>query len=165
MNKANNISNQGIILVETMIAISVLVTGLLGIFTLMSRSLSLNRVITDQEIAVNLAAEGVELVKNKLDANILQNRSWNDGINLSQIEYEIDFDREELIDSQDRKIGYDASTGQYAYGVGAQTKFTRIIKIEMAGDDEIKVNSVVSWITRGSGDFSINLEDRFFNWR
>ncbi len=165
MNNKRNISNQGIILVETMIAISVLVTGLLGIFTLMSRSLSLNRVITDQEIAVNLATEGIELVKNKLDANILQNRSWNDGINLSQIEYEIDFDREELTPSENRKISYDASTGQYAYGAGVTTKFTRIIKIEMAGDDEIKVNSVVSWVTRGSGDFSINLEDRFFNWR
>jgi len=165
MNKELRINNQnqGIILVEAMIAISVLITGILGIFTLMSRSLSLNRVIMDQETAVNLAAEGIELVKNKLDGNILQKLPWNSGINNG--DYEIDFDKEELMPYDNRKFSYDASNGQYAYGAGVPTKFARIIKIEMLGTDEMKVNSLVTWITRGSGNFSINLEDRFFNWR
>ena len=164
MNGKKKNFNQGIILVEAMIAISVLITGILGIFTLMSRSLSLNRVILDQETAVNLAAEGIELVKNKLDANILRGGlAWNSEI--SPGDWEIDFDKEELLPYEGRKFGYDASTGQYAYGVGVPTKFARIIKIEMLGTDEMKVNSLVTWITRGSGNFSINLEDRFFNWR
>lgn len=163
MDIGKNTSNRGMILVETMIAISVLVTGLLGIFSLMSRSLSLNRVIMDQEIAVNLAAEGIELVKNKLDGNILQRLPWNDGINPG--EYEIDFDKEMLLPNENRKIRYDSSLSEYVYDRGETTKFIRIIKIEMAGNDEIEVNSVVSWVTRGSGSFSINLEDRFFNWR
>src|SRR3989344_6064232 len=71
---------QGQILVELMVAISVMVIGLLGIFTLLSESLGLNRVAADQYIAANLAAEGVEGAKNILEHNVIERNPWNEGL-------------------------------------------------------------------------------------
>ena len=72
--------SDGQVLVELMVAISVMVIGLLGIFTLLSQSLGLNRVAADQYIAANLAAEGVEVAKNILDHNVIERNPWNEGL-------------------------------------------------------------------------------------
>jgi len=67
--------------VEAMIAISVMVIGLLGIFSLTSQSLGLYRVAYEQYVAVNLAAEGIEVVKNMIDTNVIAGSvQWNEGL-------------------------------------------------------------------------------------
>lgn len=150
-------------IVEAIIAISILVMGLLGIFTLLSRSLSLNRVVTDQSTATHLAAEGIELVKNLIDANVMQGRPWNLG--LAPGDYEMDFNDSALAPNQNRKLNFDVSSGEYSYDAGSQTNFQRVITIAQPTPEEIKVNSLLKWVTRGSGEFEVNLEDHFFNWR
>lgn len=162
-------AQNGQVMVESIIAISVLVIGLLGIFTLLSRSLSLNRVIADQSVATHLAAEGIELVKSRLDRNALLNAGgsavpWNDGVNRG--DYEMDFNDSVLAVNQNRKLNFDSGSGQYSYDFGAPTAFQRLIAISPNPDgNEIKVNSIVAWTTRGGGQFEVNLEDHFFNWR
>lgn len=156
-------AQSGQLMVEAMIAISILVVGLLGIFSLLSRSLSLNRVVGDQIIATNLAAEGIELVKNLIDANVLRGGPWNLGLNPG--DYEIDFDDSVLAANQNRKIGFNSGSGLYGYGAGVPTNFQRLISISQPSPDEIKINSLVNWVTRGGGQFEVNLEDHFFNWR
>ena len=70
--------SSGQAMVEAMVALSVIIVGVLGVFTLTSRSLSLNKVDADKYVAVNLANEGVELVKNLLDKNIMDDTEpWN----------------------------------------------------------------------------------------
>ncbi|MBI2506531.1 MAG: hypothetical protein HYW00_00070, partial [Candidatus Colwellbacteria bacterium] len=44
-----------------MIAMSVMSVGLLSVFAVLSQSLGLNRVVAEQYIASNLAAEGIEV--------------------------------------------------------------------------------------------------------
>lgn len=158
-----NSSESGQLMVEAMIAISILTIGLLGIFSLLSRSLSLNRVIADQMIATNLAAEGIELVKNLIDANVLRRNPWNQEI--SSGDYEIDYNDTVLTGNQNRKISFDSGSGFYGYGAGVPTNFQRLISISQPSPDEIKINSLVNWVTRGGGQFEVNLEDHFFNWR
>ena len=153
----------GQVLVEAIVAISILVIGLLGIFSLLSRSLSLNRVIADQSAATYLAAEGIELVKNLVDANAIQRRPWNLGINPG--DYEMDFNDSALAANQNRKLNFDSESGQFSYDSGAPTAFQRLIVISQPSPDELKINSLVNWITRGGGQFEVNLEDHFFNWR
>jgi len=150
-------------MVESMVAITVLIVGLFGIMNLVSRSLSLNRVVSDQTVAANLAMEGIELVKNKIDSNVIQVRPWNFGIN--EGEYEMDFTSDELLPNENRAFNYDSVSGQYTYGVGSPTRFIRILTIEQPALDEMRVSSFVKWTTRGGGEFSVNLEDRFYNWR
>jgi|SRR3989344_4627917 len=156
-------SQSGQLMVESIIAISILVVGLLGTFSLLSRSLSLNRVIADQMIAANLAAEGIELVKNLIDANVLRGGPWNLGLNLG--DYEMDFNDLILAANQNRKISFDSGSGRYGYDSGAATSFQRLITVSQPQPDEIKVRTLVSWLTRGGGQFEVNLEDHFFNWR
>ena len=68
---------RGYMLVELMVSISLLVVGFLGFLGLLSRSLSLNRVVADQFIANYLAMEGIEITKNLIDSNIIQGSPWN----------------------------------------------------------------------------------------
>ena len=88
-------SRTGQILIEAIIALSALTIGFLGILALLSSSLSLNRVISDNYTATYLAAEGIEVVKNAIDRNyILQAGGslvpWNN--NLSEGTYEVEYD-------------------------------------------------------------------------
>ncbi|MEK9170544.1 MAG: hypothetical protein AAB674_02760 [Patescibacteria group bacterium] len=155
--------NSGQMLVEAMIAITIAIVGLLGIFSLLSNSLSLNRVVGDQVIATNLASEGVELVKNLIDSNIIQRKPWNLGVDPG--EFEIDFSGNSLSPYQNRYLNFNPETGEYSYGSGQPAKFIRKVVIGQPSPDEIKTNSIVKWETRGGGKFEINLEDHFFNWR
>ncbi len=153
---------KGQLLIESGVAISILVVGLLGIFGLLSRSLSLNNVVSSQYIASNLAAEGIEVVKNLIDANIIQYKPWNQGF--SSGSYEVAFDSLVLASNQNRFLLFDSSANTYNYQTGQATPYKRTIQITNIGSDEIKVNSIVSWQIHG-GSYSVNLEDHFFNWR
>ena len=150
-------------------AISVLTIGFLGVVTLLSKALGLNRVVADNYIGTYLAAEGIEVAKNILDTNLIQKTSWSQGF--SDGDYEVDYQSTALQPYQDRTLSFDGGTGHYAYQEGyTPTSYKRKVTVKLIADagvqvNEIQVNSEVSWITRGGGTFSINLEDHFFNWR
>ena len=148
---------------ESLIAITIATVGLLGMFSLLSRSLSLTRVISDRYIAANLGGEGIEIVKNIIDNNILAARPWNQG--LSSGSYEVAHNSG-LSPNLGRRLFFSPTSGFYDYeGAGRQTNFWREVRVERIGSDEIRVNSIVKWISRGGGEFEVNLEDHFFNWQ
>ncbi len=155
----------GQVLVELMVAVSVMVIGLLGIFTLLAQSLGLNRVAADQYIAANLAAEGIEVVKNILDHNIIERNPWNEGLERDG-DFGVDYSSIVLDDNlSDEFLKFDKDSGRYNYTTGDETNFKRVITINNLSADEIQVNSRVDWKSRGGTTFSINLEDHFYNWR
>ena len=154
---------KGQLLIESMIGISIFVVGLLGVLTLLSRSISVNRVISDQFIGNYLAAEGIEITKNIIDANIIKGNPWNQGF--SGGDFEADYNSMILDSNQTRRILFDSANNFYSYDSGNPTSFIRTVKIQLVGSDEIKINSLVKWSTRGGGNFEVNLEDHFFNWR
>ncbi len=157
-------NRRGYLLVESIIAIMIVTVGLLGIFSLLSRSLSLNRVVSDRVKAAYLGAEGIEIVKNLLDNNLIQERPWNAGV--GDGEYEIDYKSLTLSPKEDRFLSFNPSDGFYSYGDFQPTNFQREVTIDNSEDGQtMRVNSNVKWITRGGGKFEINLEDHFFNWR
>jgi len=156
--------NKGYVLIEAMVAITIAVVGLLGIFSLLSRSLSLNRVVADRFVASYLAAEGIEIVKNLIDNNILAGKPWNAG--LSSGTYEADYADTDLAAVSDRFIYINNETGAYGYAELVPTPFKRTIAITNSADGEhITVGSRVAWVTRGGGKFDIYLEDHLFHWR
>ncbi len=157
-------NKKGYILIEAIIAITIAVVGLLGIFSLLSRSLSLNRVVADRFVASYLAAEGIEIVKNLVDNNILAGRPWNVG--LASGAYEVDYTDTGLLPVSQRFIHFNQNTGAYGYAEITSTLIKRVITIGTSSDgEELTVGSRVSWITRGGGKFSINLEEHLFHWR
>ena len=156
--------NKGYILIEAIIAITIAVVGLLGIFSLLSRSLSLNRVVADRFVASYLAAEGIEIVKNLVDNNILAGKPWNAG--LSSGSYEADYTDTGLVPASGRFIKVNTETGAYGYAEMTPTLIKRAITIRNSSDgEEITIGSRVNWTTRGGGKFAINLEDHLFHWR
>ena len=156
-------NTKGQILLESVVAITVAVLGLLGMFSLLSRSVNLSKTITDRYIASHFAAEGVEVVKNMIDTNVLGGSPWNRGLNPG--EYEVDYDDLAPESNNNRLIFLDAATGRYGYGTGSPTIFKRKIMLAtLGGGKEMRVNSVVSWARRG-GEFEINVEDHFFDWK
>lgn len=120
--------------------------------------------MADRFVASYLAAEGIEIVKNIVDNNLIAGRPWNEG--LDDGDYEVNYDDSSLQTNQNRSLKFDPVSGLYSYSGANSTNFQRMVKIENStGGEEITVNSKVQWLTRGSGRFVINLEDHFFNWR
>jgi len=156
---------EGQMLVETMIALAITVIGLLGLLNLLSNSVGINKVISDQYIGSYLAAEGIEVVKNIIDNNIASGQAFNSGISYTR--YEIQYNSLALSLSQDRFIKFDETNKRYGYDAGAQTPFKRTIQIRAgaSGDNELVVTSLVEWTTRGGLEQEVLLEDHFFNWR
>jgi len=157
-------ARRGQVLAESLVALGILTTSFLGVFTLLSRSIGLNRVVSDNYTATYLAAEGLEVVKNILDANVLQRMAWNDGITGG--DHEVAYDSTALMSNLGRTLFFDPVSVLYQYDTGRATAFRRTVTIGYpANNDEITVKSVVSWTTRGGGSYTVNLEDHFMNWR
>lgn len=159
-------NRDGQLLVESLIAISLLVVGFLGIFSLLSRSISLSRVAADNYTATYLAAEGIEVARNIADANALRpGTPWNSGFDPG--DHEVEYNSISLNPNQDRFLLFDPGNNTYSYSGTSNTNFKRVIKISWVGSPvyEIQVNSIVSWTTLGGGSFKVNLEDHFLNWR
>lgn len=165
-------NRKGQMLIELMVALGVLTVGFLGMVTLLSKAISLNRTISENYQATYLATEGVEIIKNLLDANLLQLKSWNAGFGTDKT-YEVQYDSSwesgkdpvEVLDNSDlRKLKMNTD-GFFNYLDGANTPFTRKIAIRLIGSYEVQVNSIVSWVSRGGGTFETNIEDHFYNWR
>jgi len=72
--------NKGFSLIETLVAITVLIGAIAGPLTLASQGIKAASLFKNQLIASNLAQEGMELVHAKRDSNILQGIGWTDGI-------------------------------------------------------------------------------------
>ena len=156
--------SSGQFLIESMISISIITVGLLGILTLLSSALSLNRVVADQYKGIYLASEGIEVVKSMIDRNVILGAptQWNSGFNNGS--FEVEYSSDDFMPLTGNPFLFKDGIYSYALG-GIATPYRRTITIQLIGFDEMRVNSNVTWITRGGGNFSVNLEDTFFNWR
>lgn len=153
--------NRGSILVESIVAINIIVVGLLGVLNVLSNSLALNRDVGQKFVATYLAVEGVEVVKNLIDTNYAKSQPWNAGLNEGF--YALSYDSDHLIPDSENYLRL--NNGIYDYNEeGEATFFKRIINIENVSADEIKVISIVEWRTK-KGLVRVDLEDHFFNWR
>ncbi|MBI4094336.1 MAG: prepilin-type N-terminal cleavage/methylation domain-containing protein [Candidatus Liptonbacteria bacterium] len=181
-------ARRGQALVELLVALSVLTVGLLALFSLLSRSLSTLRIVRDNYTATYLASEGVEVLKNLVDAGVLdmlrgESARWDRDV--PEGYYEVSYDSM-AFGAQIADVGngpeaalqgaqpltFDPSTGFYGYGGGDPTPFRRVVRVEKVDADpqtpereiqEIAVNAFVAWETRGAS-FTINAEGHFFNW-
>ncbi len=154
---------RGQAIVEALVAISALTIGFLGIFTLLSQSFALNRVVSNNYAANYLASEGIEVVKNMMDANSINGRAWDSGLGAGA--YEVAYDSRSLNSDQGRTLSFDPVTDLYSYSGSVATPFKRVITLTKVSNTELKVVSEVSWNDRGGASFRVALEDHFYHWR
>lgn len=162
---------EGALMVESIVAVSLIVVGLLGVFALLIKSSRMNKDVYNRFVASYLAAEGIEVIKNIIDTDVATpGVQWNKTIETGS--YEVQYDSK-TADKLSMYIGYDASstepmkfdktTGSFGYGSGETSLFRRTIRAEEDGDF-INVSSIVEWEIDGKKQV-VHFEDRFARWR
>ena len=76
-------NQQGITLIETMVAITVLIIGLVGAVILATYSIRVTEDSKHEMTGVNLAREGIEVIRNVRDSNWRDGTDWYDGLTTS----------------------------------------------------------------------------------
>ncbi len=162
--------SHGFTLAETMVAITILMIAVVGPMSAIGGSLSQIRTARDQIIAVNLAQEGIEAVRQKRDSNMLNrwinppkdDKYWRSGIKNDK-NYIVIVPVLELYEcsgvscSSEKKEIYQTSIGSYyqsSTGMIAgdtKTQFSReVIIAPISGSgQEIQITSTVTWIAQG----------------
>ena len=171
-------SRGGQTIIEAMVALGVLIIGLMGVLTLLSRSLLLQRVTSDQAKATYLASEGIEVAKSLIDHEAYLSISskgadggW--GTCLPSGDYDLDYATMRCLSVPNyggEPLYFDSETGLYYSSTdpgmpsgASATNFVRKVTITNNGN-EIDVKSTVTWSTGVIIGQSLTLEDHFYNW-
>jgi len=154
--------NSGFTLLETIVAVGLIVVGLVSALALITTSLFYVSNVQDRLVAANLTAEGIEVVRNIRDNNWLQNKPWNSG--LADGDYQATYDSMSLSSYTGGPLLFDSDTGLYSYASGAVTLYVRKISIVNLSNYEIRITSTVTWQRRGV-TYSSSAEDHLFNWK
>jgi len=162
--------NKGFSLLETIVALTVLVIALTGSLTLASQSIRSASIAKNQAVASYLAEEAMEYIRNRRDTNIISGLAWDNGLGPCKRRngcyVDVPSDKIKRCRFSCPLIKYDSTTGLYRYDVGDETIFKRIVKIKRVPgtDDEIKIKVIVSW-REIFGDFSFNTQEHLFKWQ
>ena len=175
----------GFSLIETLVAVTVLVFGIVGPLTLAQMSLRSFPQIRDRITAEYLAAEGLETIKNIRDTALIQDPAGgipNTGggpfdFNPCQSANGCYVDASEAAPrilacaGNCPKIKYDSISGSYNYATGGNTVFTRKIFITFgnlnvsgANGEEATVRVRVEWSSRFVGTESVEFSNYITDW-
>ena len=164
-------SKKSFSLLGVLISAQILVVAIVAIIGLMSSIIIRSRTAGNKLIAIELAQEGIEIVRNIRDKNWLANGTAGWRIGLSDGTYQVKFNPPSLIalSPVNKKIKYSSSlwyVPNEAAVVGADTIFERIVTISStaAETDKMVVECEVMWRDRGK-NYSVKLEDWLYNWR
>ena len=84
-------NSTGQVIIEALIALTLLTTGIVSILVLINSSLRTLSYTPNRYLAANLAAEGIEIVRNIIDSNIRIGKPWNTGMPSAKSSYEMDY--------------------------------------------------------------------------
>jgi len=155
----------GFTLLEAIVAIFVITTGIVGVLSLVTQTISSSTFSKDKLIAAYLAQEGIEIVRNIRDTNWLEEVAWNDGLGTGIWEGDYD-DTQNLTSWIDpgNFLNIDAS-GFYSYAAGTPTKFKRKITIGSGPIvDSLNVKVEVFWQEKGK-IYTVPAQENLYNWR
>lgn len=151
---------KGFTLLETLVAIAILLIAVVEPMSIIGGSLSQISTVRDQTLAVNLAQEGIEIVRQKRDSNMLvcwgsflpSCATWSNG--LTGGDYIIDPTAVNPIIScpcGDTKIYLDGNNF-YVQGSGVTaTQFSRVVNItDIPLSAEKIITSTVTWSVGGT---------------
>ncbi len=165
----------GFTLVETLVALSILLIAVVAPISRIEDSLHKMYYVRDEAIAVNLAQEGIDIARQVRDTNMIQNVLWTQ--NLSDGTYTADVYKFITAPATpsgylipcagcDQKVYLDPVSALYRQGtVATQTQFSRNIVVSSAGlqSYERSVTSTVTWKTGGTNG-SIVIKEYIYDW-
>lgn len=153
--------NKGFTLLEVLISLAVLIVGVVGVFALIQQSISFLP-LSEQRLAANyLAQEGIEIVRNFRDTNIVKGDDWNLGLTDCGGGCEADYVSTSLSYWANRYLLNNNSF--YNYSSGTPTLYKRKIIINAGTANVLKITVEVSWRER-SRSHSIEARENIYNW-
>ena len=178
----NKLPNQkGFTLIEMVITISVVSVGIIGAFIAVQQGIVAVDYANSRFTAALLAQEGVEIIKNIRDTNLLEynyissGTPWNEGIVVG--DFEVQYTDPQLIDpvltslicspncsADNLRFLKKSVSGFYNYSTGDDTRFKRIIHIESPNADQMDATIIVYRKKRGGGYYNISLLQHLYNW-
>ncbi len=164
--------NKGFTLIETLVAISVLVTALVAPLTLASQSLFAAVYAKDQITGFYLAQEAIELIREKRDNNLLAivnggTIDWLQGISTTN-NLLVDVKNDTISNCSgscfNTPLKYDGTF--YTYTTGTDTSFSRSVKVtrDANNPNEAVVVATVQWRTGTFKKRNIEIKERLYNW-
>lgn len=161
-------------LLETLVAVAVLLMALLGPFSIAQQALRSAYYARDQVTAYYLAQEGVEFVRAVRDKNYLEGNGWLDGIEAVCTDgpCTVDFTRTDIENAYTAcplgvcpPLKVSPTGNLFNHSTGADSPFTRSVRITTSPTNpELRIiNVTISWKSAGvSRVFTI--QERLFNW-
>ncbi len=163
---------KGFTLVELIITIALLSFGIIGIYGVFHPVSLVTANFSLHTTADYLTQEGIEIVENVRDNNILQNKVWSTGLSNCtagcQLDYKTGTSLEAPMDALQAFSGAFLninSDGFYSYGAGTPTRFQRkitITKPSASSTDVLKVDVLVIWNYNGKS-FSFDTISYIYN--
>ena len=157
----------GFSLLETTIAIAIMVSAILGPMGISSQSIRSASVSRNTIIASNLAQEGLELMKVYRHNNRIVGRPWTSGLETCSSANGCRIDALDLSVQSCAAIcaplRFDDSLKLYNYSSGADTIFSRSITVSNITGDEIKLLALIRWSDK-FGEQIFSLETSMLDW-
>lgn len=181
----------GFTLVETLVAIAIFATSIVGLISITARGVNDNVFVKNKLTASYLAQEGVELVRNMRDTSLLPSSledpaTWNEFLTTtlwigncyrptagSTNSCYIDGSSNSIVASQCLGVDgacpaldFNSGTSSYTYNTANPSNFTRTIYAQQAGNenpDEILVVSEVTW-DQGENTHKVRYQANLLNW-
>lgn len=171
-----NTKHKGFTLIETLVAITILVTVISAAFSAAQSGISLATFSKNQIIAFYLASEGVEQIRNMRDENGLNGQNWLQGFSASSND-SCYFGKTCTIDAYSNVISYcgvdfgscpflkeDTITGFYGYNSSwKDTIFKREIQIKSINTNEVSITVRMSW-SQGLLNRQFEIRENILNW-
>ncbi len=177
MKKRNlQMNKTGFTLVETLIAISILVLAVTGAFAAAHNGMMSSLYSKDQVTAFYLAQEAIEQIRNLRDQNGISGnpQGWLAGIaNLGDPCAVGNTCYVDALSSSEPLVQCPStcpnlllnSNGFYSYDNGTTTKFRREISVSTVSADEVVVQATVFWTKGVLVDRSFTATEHLFNWQ
>ena len=185
--RSTDSSESGQVIVESLVAMSIIVGSLMGMLYLSRTAIGLHREIADRIVATNLAAEGIEIVKNTIDNSVLTCdvggggasdadwslacEEWNKDFYQQTQTFGVSYASNGKLDAS-KILDFDAVSGRYGYDLPSSSRrpgsrsFTRAVTVQNMGEtrQQLRVTALVTWEARG-GEERVELKTDFYDWR
>jgi len=163
-------SSKGFTILEVMVAVTVLLIGIVGIYTAFVRILISTSGISNRLIAAYLAQEGIEIVRNIRDTNWVEGAaSWKDELINCSMGCEADYKTGTLSEETPLRAYTESYLNMdynnfYSYSSGTSTKFKRKITIASPEEDILKVSVLVIWEEKGKS-YNFIVDEYIYDWK
>jgi len=159
---------RGFTLVESLVAISILLFAIVAPMTLASNGLQASRDARDQVVSFYLAQEAIDYIRSMRDTNALKGSNWLSGLSAclnGTCLVDVFNTATPIQDCSncDTSLRFNTARG-YTHGSGNATTLTRTVTMtEIVPNEAVRVRATVSW-DAGLRRRSLTQEMVLFNW-